>query len=184
MGGMIKSDVYRLFITFYIFNANPFQTYKRKESCILTTMFSCINGKRNNFKMALLRRRSALVFSLFLFAVCLVFATHASEDDEDDDDESLTLKAAHDYCIVGGGPAGLQMAFHMAKARNDFILLERTRPGVKFETQPVHRELISINKRFTSRANPVFNERHDWNSLLSDDDDLLMAKKFRAQQLN
>jgi choline dehydrogenase-like flavoprotein len=69
------------------------------------------------------------------------------------------LKASHDYCIVGGGPAGLQVAFHMAKQKTDFILLERSQPGVKFETQPVHRELISINKRFTSQANPVFNER-------------------------
>jgi hypothetical protein len=116
---------------------------------------------------------SRILYSILLAWV--VVAARASDDD-DDEEEGLTLKASHDYCIVGGGPAGLQMAFHMAKQKNDFILLERSRPGVKFETQPVHRDLISINKRFTSQANPVFNERHDWNSILSDDEDLLMTK--------
>eukprot|EP00505_MAST-04D_sp_SCG-Rhode-Island_P000136 Stramenopile-MAST_4_protein_136 len=116
------------------------------------------------------------VFLALAALLAAVPATRAGILDEVDDDEGVTLKMAHDYCIVGAGPAGLQMAHHMAKAKNDFILFERVRPGVKFETQPVHRELISINKRFTSRANPVFNERHDWNSILSDDKDMVMGK--------
>lgn len=39
---------------------------------------------------------------------------------------------------------------------------------------PRHRKLISINKRNTGKTNKEFNMRHDWNSLLSHDDSLLM----------
>ena len=39
---------------------------------------------------------------------------------------------------------------------------------------PRHRMLISINKRNTGQVNDLFNERHDWNSLLSHDEQLLM----------
>nr|KAG5709729.1 hypothetical protein BaRGS_027754 [Batillaria attramentaria] len=38
---------------------------------------------------------------------------------------------------------------------------------------PRHRTLISINKRNTGKTNKEFNLRHDWNSLLSDDESLL-----------
>ena len=98
------------------------------------------------------------------------------DDDAEDEEDLLTIKQKHEFCIVGGGPAGLQMAHHMAKDNNDFILFERKRPGFSFESQPVHRSLISINKRFTSRANPVFNERHDWNSILSDNPDMVVGQ--------
>ena len=37
---------------------------------------------------------------------------------------------------------------------------------------PVHRKLISLNKRFTGRGDPEFNLRHDWNSLLEAADDV------------
>ena len=39
---------------------------------------------------------------------------------------------------------------------------------------PRHRKLISINKRNTGKTNKEFNMRHDWNSLLSHDDSLLI----------
>nr|KAG5709720.1 hypothetical protein BaRGS_027745 [Batillaria attramentaria] len=42
-----------------------------------------------------------------------------------------------------------------------------------FEDFPRHRTLISINKRNTGKINKEFNLRHDWNSLLSDDESLL-----------
>ena len=38
---------------------------------------------------------------------------------------------------------------------------------------PIHRKLISINKVHTGNENKDFNLRHDWNSLLSDNDELL-----------
>ena len=48
--------------------------------------------------------------------------------------------------------------------------------GWFFTKYPRHRKLISINKRNTGRTNKEFNLRHDWNSLLSSDPDLLMTK--------
>ena len=53
---------------------------------------------------------SRILYSILL--AWMVVAARASDDD-DDEEEGLTLKASHDYCIVGGGPAGLQMAFHI-----------------------------------------------------------------------
>ena len=35
---------------------------------------------------------------------------------------------------------------------------------------PRHRQLISLNKRFTGRSSKEFNLRHDWNSLLDNED--------------
>ncbi|XP_065194035.1 FAD-dependent oxidoreductase domain-containing protein 2-like [Sycon ciliatum] len=85
------------------------------------------------------------------------------------------IKSKHQYCIIGAGPAGLQMGYFMKKARRDYIILEKnTYPGSFFEKYPRHRKVISINKRFTGKENPEFNLRHDWNSLLSDDPGLLM----------
>lgn len=46
--------------------------------------------------------------------------------------------------------------------------------GAFFVKHPRHRKLISINKRYTGKTNKEFNLRHDWNSLISDDDSLLM----------
>ena len=38
---------------------------------------------------------------------------------------------------------------------------------------PRRRTLISINKRHTGETNSEFNMRHDWNSLLSDDPEMV-----------
>ena len=45
-------------------------------------------------------------------------------------------------------------------------------PGTFFEKYPRHDKLISINKRNTGQTNKEFNFRHDWNSLISDDESL------------
>jgi len=47
--------------------------------------------------------------------------------------------------------------------------------GNFFTVYPRHDKLISINKRHTGKTNKEFNLRHDWNSLISDDESL----KFR-----
>ena len=94
---------------------------------------------------------------------CIVSSVHSGKE-----------KKEYHYCIVGGGPSGLQMAYLMAKHKEDFILFEKDRPGVRFEHYPIHRQLISINKIYTGKSNPTFNERHDWNSLLSDNESLKM----------
>jgi hypothetical protein len=49
----------------------------------------------------------------------------------------------------------------------DFVIIERSSAaGSFFERYPRQRKLISLNKRFTGRADAEFNLRHDWNSLL------------------
>lgn len=45
--------------------------------------------------------------------------------------------------------------------------------GSFFHRFPRHDKLISINKCHTGQSNKEFNLRHDWNSILSDDDSLL-----------
>ncbi|XP_044157207.1 FAD-dependent oxidoreductase domain-containing protein 2 isoform X2 [Bufo gargarizans] len=77
----------------------------------------------------------------------------------------------HDYCVLGAGPGGLQIAKFLEEAGRDYVVFERSQgPGSFFHHFPRHRKLISINKRFTGRTNKEFNFRHDWNSLLSQDE--------------
>ena len=45
--------------------------------------------------------------------------------------------------------------------------------GSFYTKYPIHRKLISINKIYTGRENNEYNLRHDWNSLLSDDNRML-----------
>uniref|UniRef100_A0A2C9M5T0 FAD/NAD(P)-binding domain-containing protein n=1 Tax=Biomphalaria glabrata TaxID=6526 RepID=A0A2C9M5T0_BIOGL len=94
---------------------------------------------------------------------------------------SLTLASVyHDYCIVGGGPSGLQLGYFLKTTSRDYIVFERSNiSGSFFELYPRHRKLISLNKRNTGKVNKEFSLRHDWNSLLSDDDDLLFTKYSR-----
>jgi thioredoxin reductase len=74
-----------------------------------------------------------------------------------------------DYLIIGAGPAGLQLGYHLDRAGRNYRILESgPTPGTFFRTFPRHRQLISINKRHTGRADPEFNLRMDWNSLLGD----------------
>ena len=76
----------------------------------------------------------------------------------------------HEYCIIGAGPAGVQLAYylHTSPEPRNYIVFERAADaGSYFETYPRHRKLISINKRFTGSDNYEFNMRHDWNSLLT-----------------
>ncbi|XP_075240116.1 FAD-dependent oxidoreductase domain-containing protein 2-like [Convolutriloba macropyga] len=82
--------------------------------------------------------------------------------------KSDSIKSEYDYCVVGGGPAGTQMAYFLDQAQRDYVVLERCdMPGCFFSKFPRHRTLISINKRFTGVNNSDYNERHDWNSLVT-----------------
>jgi thioredoxin reductase len=79
-----------------------------------------------------------------------------------------------DYLIIGAGPAGLQLGYFFEKAGRDYRILEAgPTPGTFFRTFPRHRTLISINKVYTGFDDPETNLRWDWNSLLSDDDEML-----------
>ncbi|XP_056143965.1 FAD-dependent oxidoreductase domain-containing protein 2 [Lampris incognitus] len=83
----------------------------------------------------------------------------------------------YDYCVLGAGPAGLQMGHFLSRAQRDYVVFERNSgPGSFFNIYPRHRKLISINKIYTGRRNREFNLRHDWNSLLSDKADLLFQR--------
>ena len=83
----------------------------------------------------------------------------------------------HKYVIIGAGPSGLQMGYFMKKEGMDYVILERNdTSGTFFTKQPVHRKLISINKKYNLFEEEDFNWRHDWNSLLSDDPQLRMTK--------
>ncbi|KAM7386356.1 hypothetical protein PAMA_009128 [Pampus argenteus] len=93
------------------------------------------------------------------------------------DDHHHNSTFHYDYCVLGAGPAGLQMGHFLSKAKRDYIILERNSgPGSFFNKYPRHRKLISINKIHTGRQNREFNLRHDWNSLLSDKPDLLLKR--------
>ncbi|XP_062989549.1 FAD-dependent oxidoreductase domain-containing protein 2 [Elgaria multicarinata webbii] len=86
----------------------------------------------------------------------------------------------HDYCIIGAGPSGLQMAYFLQHAGRDYVVFERGHaPGSFFALYPRHRKLISVNKRYTGKTNSEFNLRHDWNSLLSHDSRLLFRHYSR-----
>ncbi|KAJ7382594.1 FAD-dependent oxidoreductase domain-containing protein 2 [Desmophyllum pertusum] len=101
---------------------------------------------------------------LALFVSCLSFAKSRSA-------------VFHEYCVVGAGPGGLQMGFYLERAERDYIIFERDAlAGAFYVKYPRHRKLISINKRHTGKTNKEFNMRHDWNSLLSDDESLLMTR--------
>ncbi|KAF4519834.1 hypothetical protein B566_EDAN006848, partial [Ephemera danica] len=69
------------------------------------------------------------------------------------------------------------MGYFLQRAARNYVIFERSNISGSFFTQyPRHRTLISINKRSTGRRNREFNERHDWNSLLSSEPNLLFAR--------
>lgn len=82
-----------------------------------------------------------------------------------------------EYLIIGAGPAGLQLAYFLARAGRDYRVLEAgDKPGTFFRTFPRHRKLISSNKRYTGWEDAELNLRMDWNSLLSDDPSLRFTR--------
>ncbi|MBW4718746.1 FAD-dependent oxidoreductase [Saccharothrix obliqua] len=84
---------------------------------------------------------------------------------------------AHDYLIIGAGPAGLQLAALMERDGRDYAVLERAAgPGSSFTRFPRHRTLISTNKVHSPHTDPERRLRADWNSLLSDDPALLFTR--------
>ena len=84
---------------------------------------------------------------------------------------------AVDYLVIGAGPAGLQLGYFLERAGRDYLIMEAgSAPGTFFRTFPRHRTLISINKPHTGDGDPERNLRMDWNSLLSDDPELLFTR--------
>ncbi|MEU7059048.1 NAD(P)-binding domain-containing protein [Streptomyces sp. NPDC046197] len=82
-----------------------------------------------------------------------------------------------DYLVVGAGPAGLQVAQLLHAGGYDYEVVEESgMPGAFFARYPRHRQLISVNKRYTGSSDPEFNLRSDWNSLLSDRPELRFTR--------
>ena len=82
-----------------------------------------------------------------------------------------------DYLVLGAGPAGLQLGYFLGRAGRDYLIVEAgDTVGTFFRTFPRHRTLISVNKRYTGSTDAELNLRMDWNSLLSDDPDLLFTR--------
>ncbi|TDD87031.1 pyridine nucleotide-disulfide oxidoreductase [Actinomadura darangshiensis] len=82
-----------------------------------------------------------------------------------------------EYLVIGAGPAGLQLGCFLAKAGRRYLILEAGEgPGTFFKTYPRHRTLISNNKKHTGTDDPELNLRMDWNSLLSDDPELVFTR--------
>jgi thioredoxin reductase len=76
----------------------------------------------------------------------------------------------YDNIIIGAGPAGLQLGYFLSKLNINYVILERNNiAGSFFDNYPHSGKLISINKRHVGRDDPDFKLRHDWNSLLSDE---------------
>jgi thioredoxin reductase len=79
--------------------------------------------------------------------------------------------------IIGAGPAGIQLAYYFKENNIPYIVLEKSQMcGSFFNNYPLSGKLISINKRNTGSDVADFKLRHDWNSLISNDDDLLFTK--------
>eukprot|EP00656_Telonema_subtile_P049482 TRINITY_DN6162_c0_g1_i1.p1 TRINITY_DN6162_c0_g1~~TRINITY_DN6162_c0_g1_i1.p1 ORF type:complete len:636 (+),score=109.67 TRINITY_DN6162_c0_g1_i1:190-2097(+) len=111
-------------------------------------------------------------FCTRLAIVLLILAVAWSDDQAPKPDFS--------YCIVGAGPGGIQSAYFLLKRNADFVVFERgAGAGTFFAEYPRGRRLISINKRFTGKGGKTseqFNLRHDWNSLLSDNETLRFTR--------
>ena len=59
---------------------------------------------------------------------------------------------SRDVCVVGAGAGGLQLARLLHNAGRDFVVFDRAAAaGSFYASYPVHRTLISLNKRNTGR---------------------------------
>jgi len=77
--------------------------------------------------------------------------------------------SSHEYCVIGAGPAGLQIAYFLNFNKRNYVVFERNNnSGSFFNVYPRARKLISLNKRHTGELNEEFNLRHDWHSLLTE----------------
>merc|ERR1711865_702922 len=76
-----------------------------------------------------------------VFCILLFTATIAACDSSQ---ASAVTKPDADYCVVGAGPGGIQLAYHLHKRNANFRVFERgPGPGTFFKEYPRHRTLIS-----------------------------------------
>lgn len=104
--------------------------------------------------------------------VVLVSTSFSLRGANSDSGEALAPGPGHvEYCVVGAGPGGLQAAAMLREAGRDVVVFDKSdRAGSFFARFPIHRRLISINKRHFAQHHhddAEFQLRHDWNSLIS-----------------
>lgn len=88
--------------------------------------------------------------------------------------KKIMVIAEFEYLIIGAGPAGLQLGYYLEKTNRNYLILEAGNHSGTFFTQfPRHKKLISINKVYTGYDDTEINLRWDWNSLLSDSEEML-----------
>ncbi len=87
----------------------------------------------------------------------------------------------YENIIIGAGPAGLQCGYYFNKYNINYAILERSSiSGSFFSRYPHSGNLISINKQFTGdNDNNNYKLRHDWNSLLNDEN--FLFKEFSQE---
>ncbi|MEA5594229.1 NAD(P)-binding domain-containing protein [Rivularia sp. UHCC 0363] len=92
----------------------------------------------------------------------------------------MKVIAELEYLIIGAGPAGLQLGYYLGKANRNYLILEAgSQAGNYFNKFPRHKKLISINKVYTGYEDSEINLRWDWNSLLSDSEEMLFKNYSR-----
>ncbi|MDJ0774170.1 MAG: NAD(P)-binding domain-containing protein [Mastigocoleus sp. MO_167.B18] len=95
----------------------------------------------------------------------------------------MNIAREFEYLIVGAGPAGLQLGYFLEKSNRNYLILEAGDcPGTFFKKYPRHKRLISINKIYTGYDDSEINLRWDWNSLLSDSEEMLF-KNYSKEYL-
>lgn len=93
-----------------------------------------------------------------------------------------TNRRHFDYIIVGAGPAGLQLGYFFQKHNYNYVIIEKTHQcGAFFDKFPIHQKLISINKVHTGSDDAEFNLRHDWNSLLTYEEEPFLFKEYSEE---
>lgn len=92
----------------------------------------------------------------------------------------MNITAELEYLVIGAGPAGLQLGYYLEKANRNYLILEGgKKAGNFFQKFPRHKKLISINKVYTGFEDSEINLRWDWNSLLSDSEEMLFKNYSR-----
>lgn len=92
------------------------------------------------------------------------------------------MNSIYDTIIVGAGPGGIQVAIKLLENANKantsiklLVLEAGEKAGTFFTNFPVHGKLISNNKLYTGMPpEHRYSERFDWNSLVTDDKEILM----------